>query len=103
MIEIELRAEFRSSSVWRKEEDGSMKLFDFIDLIDLPISKDLYKAIREWSSRYTITLDRNYPLAPKFSNPDEEKAFIEDGYVLEKRLQDELGNNYKVTYFPRLP
>ena len=98
MKKIKLMPEFCCDPVWYEEPDEFG--VTAIDLIDLPISKDLFKAILKWAKRYDAILDQNYPPDSEFKSPAEREAFIEDGSVLAKRLQEELGNDYNVTYYP---
>ena len=87
-------AEYGSWPIW-PDYDGMMGA---IPPEELPISKELVHDINAWDNKFQATFDDNYPPDSAFKTIQEEKDFIYDGEKLRWRLQQELGNEFEVTY-----
>ncbi|MBS5050188.1 MAG: hypothetical protein KHZ29_09955 [Desulfovibrionaceae bacterium] len=71
-----------------------------IDLNDLPISKDLIRRLEDWDDAYVATLNQEDPPHSDFPTPEERKKFIEEGYTLQRLLQEALKDNFIIEYKP---
>lgn len=99
MISIKLMPEFMCDPIWH--DDGAA--VGPISPFDLPISHLLAQAVSDWDKRYQETYSDIYPPDSSFTSPEEEERFYHDGEMLVKKLQDELGDNYRVRqHFSRL-
>ena len=71
-----------------------------IDLNELPISKDLIIRLEDWDDAYVATLNQEDPPHSDFPTPEERKKFIEEGYTLQRLLQEALKDNFIIEYKP---
>ena len=67
----------------------------------LPISAHLQERLWRWAEVYDATLNREDPASSGFSSEAERQEFIRDGLTLHQRLQNELGDDFKVAYFDK--
>lgn len=74
-------------------------IYDNIDPNDLPISQELKRDLYAWADTYESFLNLEDPLNSRFVSEEEEKQFETDGENLQKRLQEELGENFKIDLF----
>lgn len=83
----------------------SLPLRDFNEPFDinidrLAISKSLKKRLEDWDEAYVATLNQEYPPLSDFATPEQKKQFIEEGYNIEKALQEELKGKFDIFYVP---
>ena len=96
MREIHLYADYAWWPVWEYcEEDGHTYKEDF-DPTNLPISVELAQQLNDWADAYDKTLDQSYPPDSGFPTQEDALEFAERGVELGKKLQDELGPEFKV-------
>lgn len=77
--------------------------FRYLDAKDLNVSSKLKEELQDWNDQYQNTLDHDDPMGSGFSEPQLEKAHVERGAELAKRLQEELGDGCLVDYKPIAP
>ena len=94
---IRLLPDWRTTPLAMKDED-KLSFFDSIDPEDLPLSQVLISEIWAWSEIYDTFLNWDDPATPKYIDPKIEADFWERGEVLAKKLQNELGDEFKVSY-----
>ena len=81
--------------VWCTDLDNSGS----IEPNQLPISQKLKRNLITWANRYDNTLNDEDPSNSGFESKEDEQKFKEDGMQLYQRLQKELGEEFKVTFF----
>lgn len=93
-MHIKLMSEYECYPLWCYEDDIPIN----IDPESLFISDALKNDITKWSEKYEATYVKQNPIEFGFKTQSEERKFIEEGYILESRLQKELGTRYKVSF-----
>lgn len=71
-----------------------------IDFNRLSIPKNLISRLEDWDNVYIATLNQEYPPDSDFATPQERKKFIEEGYALQRLLQEALKDNFVIEYEP---
>lgn len=89
---IKLMPDYGCHPLW----DMSPDEYGDIDPLDLPISDALKLRLKVWAAKYDETLDVNYPPNSGFGSEALELEFREEGQLLFKFLQSELGVAYVV-------
>ena len=69
-----------------------------IDVDDLPLSQGLKAEITAWDSEYQAAFNSHYPPDSGFGSSEIEVRHIAEGRQLAKKMQEELGEGYKVDY-----
>lgn len=64
----------------------------------LNISEQLKIDLKDWASLYDGTLNMEDPASSGFISIEKENEFKKKGTILSNRLQQELGQGYKVIY-----
>ena len=90
---IKLMADYESFPLWDVDEVGNL------NPDELPLSQETKERLERWADRYDATLNRQDPLASGFASPSEEAAFEEEGRALWKKLEEELGAEFRVLYY----
>lgn len=65
----------------------------------LKLSKSLIKELSDWSDKFNQILDRTDPLKSTFSSKSELISFEINGVKLWKKLKDELGSAFTISYY----
>jgi hypothetical protein len=78
--------------VWDIDDTG-----DF-DPEDLPLSGETLERIQVWKANFNAMLNWDDPASTPPTSPEVEKAFQQEGLLLWKQLQHELGSNYEIFY-----
>ena len=94
MINIRLALEYLAPPIFCSDKER----MGHIELDDLTISENLKSAIQAWDDKYQATLDHDYPPDSCFKTPEEAQKHVQEGHELAVRLQQELGDGYKVEY-----
>lgn len=91
---LKLMAEYGGTVLWSVggEHPGP------IDPATLPLDPALRAAVQAWAETYDRTLNEDDPLDSGFASEVEEEAFDQEGRRLGRRLQDQLGPDWVVTY-----
>lgn len=97
MIKLRLMADYECYPLWVSEPGKVLN----VNPEKVPISVGLVCDLREWSSLYDATLNREDPARSGFDSAEEEREFKRSGEILARRLQDELGMSYEIEYFGR--
>lgn len=92
-------ADFKCFPIWEVFDNNGV---DEVDPKGLPITEDLKLALHNWMLCYDQTLNEDYPPDSGFASPAEEAEFGAEGKRLWKELKEQLGPEYRVTYFSRL-
>lgn len=99
-IKIRMTPDYEYSPLWHESGDGLGDLNPF----NLTMSVDLAQALMRWAHVYDATLKMDDPASSGFDSPEEEDIFYQEVVVLARRLQEELGDNYRVRqHFPEGP
>ena len=69
-----------------------------IDVDDLPLSQELKAEITAWDSEYQAAFNSHYPPDSGFGSPEMAVRHIAEGQQLARKMQEELGEGYKVDY-----
>lgn len=69
-----------------------------IDTADLPLSSGLIKDINDWYEEYQNTFNNNDPTSSGFKSVEDNQSHIEKGKAIAKRIQSELGKDYKIEF-----
>lgn len=94
MRTIRLMADYECWPLWEPEGDPYP-----VEPESLPLLVLLREQLWSWAAVYDATLNRADPASSGFSSETERQKFIQDGSALQRQLQDELGDDYEVTYF----
>lgn len=92
---LKLMPDYGCYPIWRIEPIDE---FDNLDPNDLPIPTELKKDLMDWADRYDAILNQDDPRSSGFKSESEELKFREDGKELHRRLQEELGEEVKITF-----
>lgn len=93
---VRLSVGYMEEPVMMRDSDG----FRYLEVDDLDVSSQLKEEIQNWNDQYQNTLDHDDPMSSGFSEFQLEKAHVERGAELAKRLQEEFGDGYLVDYKP---
>ena len=91
---LRVSAEYECWPLWQDEPPFN------VDPGTLPISDGLRRRLREWSAKFALTLDEDYPPDSRFPTERLEMDFHAEGQALTRALQEELGQSVTVTYSP---
>ncbi len=94
MIKLRLANEYLAGPVFCAEPDA----MGHIDVDDLPLSQGLKAEITAWDSEYQAAFNSHYPPDSGFGSPEMEVRHIAEGQQLARKMQEELGEGYKVDY-----
>ena len=72
----------------------------YTNIDQLPLSESLKKRLEDWDDAYVATLNQEDPPHSDFPTPEERKKFIEEGYTLQRLLQEALKDNFIIEYKP---
>lgn len=84
--------------LWSVDNVTKDKYNYYVDINELPISKELISFLCQLSIEHDNALDWNYPPDSLLWTKEEEEMFYikaKEGY---RRLQEELGSDYKIIY-----
>lgn len=95
MIPLRLMAEYECHPVWL----GPPEDVENVPADVLGISQGLAASIDDWAETYEATYRPDDPISSGFADEDSKRDFAEKGASLAARLQEELGQGYRVTYF----
>ncbi|WP_235991659.1 hypothetical protein [Metabacillus schmidteae] len=70
-----------------------------IDMEDLPVSVELADELSEWALKYGEWIDWDKDRL-RNKGIEIEEEFNKLGVVLAERVKQEIGNNYKIKFFP---
>lgn len=85
--QLKLMAEVQCWAIW------DISASDNIDPATLPLSDKLIDELNEWSDRFDSIYkldDPNFHLNIEFASMQEEEAFYDDGWLLLKKLREEM-------------
>jgi hypothetical protein len=88
-------AEYGGTVIWAKEGEVSTPL----EVAELPISGALTSAIKKWAAAYDDTLNHDDPTASGFGSESLADEFDAEGRRIWQALRDELGPDFKISYF----
>lgn len=74
------------------------QIFQHVEVSDLPISYELSCAIQRWDDAYQETFVQQDPSNSGFGSEDLEHDHFELGLSLASELQQELGDDFIVSY-----
>lgn len=94
MKTIKLMADYYCFPLWEASPDQVGN----IDPHTLPITNKLVDELISWAHKYDATLDLDNPTNSGFKSNEDEAAFNKIGMELTKKLQEELGENFKVIF-----
>ncbi|WP_147336855.1 MULTISPECIES: hypothetical protein [Pseudomonas] len=94
VIKLRLANEYLAGPVFCAEPDA----MGHIDVDDLPLSQGLKAEITAWDSEYQAAFNSHYPPDSGFGSPEMEVRHIAEGQQLARKMQEELGEGYKVDY-----
>ncbi|MDF7670697.1 hypothetical protein PT276_05720 [Orbaceae bacterium ESL0721] len=90
-------ADYQCYPLWYTDifycEDGTN-----VDPNNLNISKELKVDLYKWAALYDSTLNMDDPALSGFITIEDENDFKNSGILLAKRLQQELGHEYKIIF-----
>ena len=72
----------------------------YTNIDQLPLSESLKKRLEDWDDAYVATLNQEDPPHSDFPTPEERKKLIEEGYTLQRLLQEALKDNFIIEYKP---
>jgi len=99
MASVELMADYGCYPLWLRTDRGLQN----IDPARLDISAGLCEELAQWADEYDATLNAQDPANSGFPNEEAENAFYERGDRRAKRLAQEIGQRYRISYFdPRV-
>ena len=102
MRKLRLEPEWRCTPIRIDYSDGYDDWLDtygsVIEPEKLPLSQELIAEIWDWADIYDTFLDWDDPATPKDIDPKIKADFWEQGEVIAKKLQAELGDDYLVSY-----
>ncbi len=84
--------------LWSADDATKEKYGYQVDLHSLPISQDLIYFLCETAMRHDDALDWDYPPNPLLWTEEEEAKYYRRVKIGFTRLQQELGENYKIIY-----
>ncbi|MEB3233294.1 MAG: hypothetical protein VKJ64_19965 [Leptolyngbyaceae bacterium] len=88
--------DYKCSPLWWNEKDKVGNIAPE----DLPLQADTIERLHKWSKSYDATLNWDDPASSSgFSTDEAGEAFEQEGILLWKQLQEELGTKYEVVYF----
>ncbi len=90
---IKLMADYSAFPVWDRTTGRNLRP------ADLPISVGLQNDLAAWASRFETTLNVDDARSSRFQTGEELHIFDDQGIQLWRRLQAELGESARVTYF----
>jgi hypothetical protein len=93
MKKLKLMADYFCFPLWSTESDSSN-----IDVYQMPISNELKQQTMAWAKKYDSTLNQDYPPDSKFESVEKRTAFIQEGNEIAKKLNNELNDDYFVTF-----
>ena len=96
MNKLILGSEYMADPIFCPDPDG----MGHISVDDLPLSPQLRNEIRQWDAVFQNTFNADYPPDSKFSSDEAERHHIERGRAIALLLQQELGDNYEIVYYP---
>jgi hypothetical protein len=92
MRALKLMADYGCFPLW----EASPGHVGNVDPETLPISESLKTDLARWAASYDKTLNADEPLRSGFEAEADEKQFKQQGHVLGKRLQAELGADWMI-------
>ncbi|TGK20282.1 hypothetical protein [Leptospira kmetyi] len=93
---LKLMTDYHCFPLWFYDNLNSS---DNIDPETLPISDALKKRLLNWATLYDQILNLNDPASSNFKSEQDANKFNEEGELLWKLLQEELGGEYKIYYY----
>ncbi|MGR2741122.1 hypothetical protein ACUY1T_21980 [Billgrantia sp. Q4P2] len=96
MITLRLVKEYMAGPIFCPDPER----MGHVEVDELPISQALKAQILAWDSEYQATFNDDYPPDSGFGSPEAESMHIAEGSRLAKSLQQELGGDYMVEYYP---
>jgi hypothetical protein len=94
-IRLKLMADYESFPLWQSAPDSPAN----IDPETLPLSSETRELLKRWAATYDATLNRVDPVASGFESGQAEAEFDRQGMELRAKIQEELGDDYKLTYY----
>ncbi|WP_336985140.1 hypothetical protein [Asaia sp. HN128] len=91
---IKLMPEYECWPLWYT---GPEKFGD-IDPRSLGLSDNLVKEISGWAKAYDATLNHEYPPDSRFNSREDAISFVNNGFLLQKKISEELSGKYHVEY-----
>ena len=91
---IRLWAAFMTPPIFNRGQDD----YGPVELDGLSLSNHLKSAVQAWDAAYQATFNEDYPPDSCFKTPEEAQKHAQEGHELAVRLQQELGDGYKVEY-----
>jgi hypothetical protein len=96
---LKLMADYQCHPIWIAAEEGGFKN---INPATLPLTQKTIERLQEWSNIYNSSLNLEDPHNSGFLNDQETTDFELEGILLWRRLREELGYDYEVSYFSEL-
>ncbi|MFB4298477.1 hypothetical protein [Actinomadura sp. NTSP31] len=93
---IRVLADYQCYPLWVVYSDGEL---DNIAPEVLHISSGLSESLNHWADEYDGTLNEDDPASSGFGTPGDERRFNDQGRGLAEQLAQEVGAEYKITYF----
>ena len=96
---IKLMADYTSEPLWDMDPDERE-----IDPRSLPLRRETIHRLDHWAYIFDSILNMDDPASSDFQTEAEEEDWVQEGILLWKRLQQELGPEYKVYFLvPEFP
>ncbi|MBD1936406.1 hypothetical protein H6F73_03590 [Microcoleus sp. FACHB-68] len=93
---IKLMTDYDCYPLWDIDDPGD------IDPSELPLSEETVKRLLQWQQTYEGIMNWDDPHSAGFASEADRVAFEEEGISLWQQLQQELGNDWEVSYFSEL-
>ncbi|WP_050462293.1 hypothetical protein [Herbaspirillum autotrophicum] len=81
--------------------DPSIENMGHLEPEDLPLTDALLYEVEKWNCEFQKTFNDAYPPDSGFKTDEELKFFNEIGHELAIKLQNFLGEEYEIIYFPK--
>ncbi len=94
MISFRLVSEYLAYPIFCSDLDK----MGHVAIDDLPITEYLKSDLRAWDEAFQSTFNDAYPPDSRFESHELQEAHWRQGEELLKRLQDELGDGYRIEY-----
>lgn len=98
MKHMKIMADYFCYPLW---ELGDPDYTGDVDPGSLPLHKETIQRLDHWAEVYDETLNGDDPMHSGFKTKTEEDAWDQEGVLLWKKLQQELGADYQVDFFFR--
>jgi hypothetical protein len=96
MKHIKLMADYTCYPLW---EAGDSNYTGDFDPGSLPLQKETILRLDNWANVFDDTLVWDDPISSGFKTKEQEDAWDQEGVLLWKKLQQELGADYQVNFF----